>query len=292
MGRRETAPPPVPSEVKTIFDRNLIRMLDFSWPEDEPILVMSESASDRLRAFEAKLEPRLGPDGDLGSIADWASKLVGAIARIAGILHLAWHIDLERPWNEPVLLETIESAIAIGDFYLAHAKAAFAEMGADPEVEAARHVLRWIECKGIGAFSERDAYQALKGRFKKVSDLRPVFRLLVDHGYVRERPRTAPTGPGRPASPIFDANPHLRQSSEDCEDIGKADSKRNGISGDIEDIGGKGLETHFSSPPSTTEDSKSISGPHSQNSHNPQNPSPGPLATNMSTDEDTEVFEV
>jgi hypothetical protein len=53
------------------------------------ILPFSDLAAERLRAFARAVEPRLAPDGDLDPIVDWASKVVGAVARIAGLIHLA-----------------------------------------------------------------------------------------------------------------------------------------------------------------------------------------------------------
>ena len=36
-----------------------------------------------------RVEDSLGPDGELDAIREWAGKYVGAVARIAGLLHLA-----------------------------------------------------------------------------------------------------------------------------------------------------------------------------------------------------------
>lgn len=146
--------------------------------------------------------------------------------------------------------DTIARGIELGEYYLAHARAAFAEMGADIEIEGAKHVLAWIRRRGLERFSERDAYQGTKGRFRKVAEIRPALRLLADHNYIRQMPSPERGGSGRKPSPIFEVNPN-------SEDIGNC---------------GEGSQRLISTSPSLSEsNSIPICDPH--NSHNPQNDS-------------------
>jgi hypothetical protein len=210
--------------------------------------------------FEKWLEPRLAVEAELGTLADWASKLAGAVARIAAILHVAASADVERAIKAPLTGETLANAIELGSFFLAHARAAFAEMGADPEVERARHVLSWLRRKNVESFSVRDAFQDLRGRFQKVSELRPALDLLVEHGYLRLAPSGQRSGPGRPASERFEVNPLWNRNSEDIEDIEEA----------TKDLNFDPLSSRDSSnaPPP---DSKSTSDVPPQNTQNTQN---------------------
>ncbi|MGW5471694.1 DUF3987 domain-containing protein [Streptomyces chartreusis] len=91
------------------------------------------SGGDRARASPGR---RAGP------IDDWAGKCVGTVARIAGLLHLADRAT--GRWGEPIEATTIERAIAIGEYYTAHASAAFdlpkgVRVGCEP---AAAHLRR------------------------------------------------------------------------------------------------------------------------------------------------------
>ena len=101
---------------------------------DGPIPVYCGSRPKRTSCSSnstRELEPRLGPDDDLGPIADWGSKLAGAVVRIAGLLHLA--ANLETGYRDPISAETFVAAQgAIGDYFLVHAIAADKIMGADP----------------------------------------------------------------------------------------------------------------------------------------------------------------
>ncbi|MCP3976728.1 MAG: DUF3987 domain-containing protein, partial [bacterium] len=228
LGRRMINAPPVPDSVRRIYHRLLTDILETRMPTDElgrptaHTLRFDEHAAKRFQAFEASIEPQLAPFGDLAAMTDWGSKLAGATARLCGIIHVTKLVgDVAPPYVRRIDLDTVNRAIGISEYFVPHALAAFGEMGADPEVENARHVLAWISRWDKQSFSERDAYQGLKGRFKKMADLRPALRLLMEHEYIRERPQEKQDGPGRRPSPTYDVNPN----SEDIGNIGDRNKK-------------------------------------------------------------------
>ena len=63
-------------------------------------LDLGPEAAALFLSFEAELEPRLGEFGDLAPVADWAGKLAGAVARLAGLLHIAAHSARRPPWED------------------------------------------------------------------------------------------------------------------------------------------------------------------------------------------------
>jgi replicative DNA helicase len=224
VGRRQVGASPVPAEVADRYRTNLqalcrslldereaAQLLD---PDGLLVLVLDGEAEAALRAFEAELEPRLDPDGgDLGHVADWASKLVGATARIAGLLHLAEH--LRDGWGNPVGVAQVRAAISIARYLIDHALAAFDLMGSDPTLDDARYLLRWIERTGPERFTRRDLHVALpRGRFPKVDALDAPLALLEAHGYVRKEEAEPRPGPGRPPSPTYTVNPGLTKKEE------------------------------------------------------------------------------
>src|SRR5439155_20503313 len=131
------------------------------------VLTLSPPALEQLERFEAEVEPRLGELGDLGHMTDWGGKLVGLVARTAAGLHMAAHAGAPAPWEIPIAAAKVGAAIELGHYLTAHAKAAFAEMGADPVVEDSRYLLRWIAQRGESAFTKRAAFEGTKGRFKR-----------------------------------------------------------------------------------------------------------------------------
>jgi len=215
VGRRKSRQPAVPLNVRREYHATVRQLLELPWSVDGDgeriphVLHPTADARDRLQAFEEWLEPQLGEDGDLASIADWGSKLAGAVVRLAGILHMVGNGDSSEPWRVPISAVTIEKAIQIGKYLIPHAKAAHALMGADPVVEEARRLLRWITRSGRSAFTKRDIFEGTKGHFKKVGELESPLALLSSHGYVREREVASRSGPGRKPAPIYDVNPYL-----------------------------------------------------------------------------------
>jgi replicative DNA helicase len=169
--------------------------------------VLDPAAAAVLLELERELEPRLHPEtGDLAHVEDWAAKLAGATARIAGLLHLAEH--LRDGWARPVGAETMRAALAVARYLTSHAVAVFDLMGADPALADARYLLDWIQRTSADRFTRRELFTALpRGRFPKVDALDPALELLEAHGYIRRVDQPAPKGPGRPPSPAYEVNP-------------------------------------------------------------------------------------
>jgi hypothetical protein len=168
-------------------------------------LCLDRDAKNCLRDYRQDIERDLAPGGGLEYAPDWGGKLPGAVVRIAGILHAYKHPD--APHAVVVSEETMVAAIHIGNYLRSHAAAVLDLMGIDPIIEDARHVLNWIRRTELAEFSQRQAYQALKGRFKHVHQLLPVLALLRERGYLVRVSIPARTGPGRNAGPFYATNP-------------------------------------------------------------------------------------
>jgi hypothetical protein len=213
VGRRKADPPVVPITIREGYNQKIHSLLRLGFDKDEKgqqrsyCLHLSPEAKELYLAFAKWVEPQLAEGGQLGNVDDWAGKLVGAVIRLAGILHMAEHAGDATPWNHPITSETLERAIGIGQYLIPHAKAAFAQMSVDPVIEDAKFVLRWIERQGFSSFTERDAFEGTKSRFKKMANLRPALGILVEHGFIRQVQQVPPSGPGRRPSPTFEVNP-------------------------------------------------------------------------------------
>jgi hypothetical protein len=110
----------------------------------------------------------------------------------------------------------VDAAARLGRYYLGHALAVFDAMGADPTVDDARTLLRWILRTGGGAFSRRDLFAgASRARFRKVADLEPGLSLLVEHGFIRQV-AAASAGPGRPTV-RYEIHPAAAETAESAE---------------------------------------------------------------------------
>jgi hypothetical protein len=235
LGSRRIRTAPVARDVEETYRRKIRYILGLSPKlpagEREPhVLRFSPEAQDEMERFMLWVEPRLAEGAEFGDMTDWAGKLAGTVARIAGILHMLEYAGKMEPWKLEIAPHAVRRAIKVGHYLIPHAKYALAFMGSDPTVEDAKYILRWIERKECEWFTKREAFEGTKGRFGKVSELEPGLELLVAHGYIREAPNQAqPRGPGRKPSPRYEVNPliksepssqnsHYSQNSEDDEE--------------------------------------------------------------------------
>lgn len=183
------------------------------WSGDPAVLTLTPTAHKAMLTIEEAVEPSLAGDGELAPLADWGAKYVGAIARIAGIIHLGEQGPGVGP-RAAVTAQTIEAAWRIGEYFKACAINAFTEMGADHVTADATYLLGRICRLGVSEVSERDMHVATQSRFKTKADLLPALNRLVDHGYLA--PMAAPkksTG-GRPASPRYKIHPYATEATE------------------------------------------------------------------------------
>lgn len=170
---------------------------------------LSREAAELFTAHQSDIEERLRLDGDLCMLGGWGSKLMGAVGRISAILHLAEHsLSPEGVPIPEIQEETISKAQAIGDYLIAHVKAAFGIIGNYAAPEAVR-ILKWIKEKEIAVFSRRDAYRAMYGHMNVISEIDGPIKLLEEFGYIKEVEAQRKSGKGRPPGAKFNVFPGL-----------------------------------------------------------------------------------
>ena len=135
---------------------------------------------------------------------------MGAVLRIAGLLHLVQHHGLFA--DTEVSVDTMRSAIRIGEYFLEHAKAAYSLMGADEVNKQCEYLISAINRTGLTEFSRRDAMRACR-RFKTAESLQPVLNRLCEYGYIAPKLGEAYNGVGRKPSDIYLVNPCLLDGS-------------------------------------------------------------------------------
>lgn len=199
LGFRDTdQPATVPDEVEEQYHREIEALL-FATPENDPpaLLPLMEEAQDAFLDLRAQLEDALRPGGELGHMADWGGKLVGTVARLAGLLHLAHHPSAGVPWGEPISRETAAKAVDIAIYLEAHAKLAFSAM-TEPLVVTHAKILQavlktHITTKGKG-YKVTSTELLNYGRAYQVGEveLEAAVTLLNDYGYIAKESRTYP----------------------------------------------------------------------------------------------------
>lgn len=264
VGRRQPDAPPLPAGVRARSHAVLTLLLDrlTAWTDTPEVadgaasspsldaapvcLRLADDAYRLLVEFQAELEPRIGPDGDLTPLADWVNKLPGTVARLAALLHLADWVEAGaggHPADRPVDGATMARAITLGRYFLGHARYAFTAMGADPHVEAAAYLWRRIVADGGTSYRRRDLLR-LARRFASVTEIEAPARILVRHGYLREAPTEPPTSAGgRPPGPRYLVNPLARRGGDGDTTDDTADAPGVSVLSHLSRGGGVGRDT-------------------------------------------------
>lgn len=211
IGDRTGKTQPVPDEIKSEYCRGIRSLLDIDPGKDDEgfqitySLRLSAEAYSHWEEFSRDIEHRMKDSGDLSQITDWAGKLPGAVARIAGLFHCADHAH-SQPWAIDISAETMLRALRFSDVLISNALAVFGLMGIDETIEKARKILRWIKKEGRSMFTQRDCHYALKSSFQRVNQLCPALDVLIERYYIR--PLKQESVPHRP-SKVFEVNPTL-----------------------------------------------------------------------------------
>ena len=216
LGYRHLTPNPIPEGVTANFASGIHAMLNWSPAVDEQgverphLLKLSEDAYQEWHEFAKAIEVQMQPGNDLDQITDWAAKSPGAAARIAGVLHGIKHAH-GNPWEAAITAETMGSALELMAVITHHSRAAMGVMGADPNIAAAHHVWEWINRGHHHNITVRDAFNALRGSFNRVHELRDALEVLEERSYLRVI-EIEKKGPGRPPSPIIQIRPELAEA--------------------------------------------------------------------------------
>lgn len=202
LGIRAFHTAPIAESVRNEYTR-LIRSLLEADGKEEPITLSGEATAVLEKLFR-DTESRF--QTDLAEIADWAGKYVGAVLRIAGLLHATQHhgfLDFTE-----VSGETMENAVRIGKYFLEHAKVAYSLMEADPVNKQSERLLSAIQKHQLLEFSRRDAMRLCRN-FKTAESIQPVLNRLCEYGYIAPKPMEPALGVGRRPSEVYLTNPDL-----------------------------------------------------------------------------------
>ena len=210
LGYRTLDARPMLPDTRARYEGILTAMLNQETASDKagnPCPYMLKLSGDSLQTWQTfahKVEAGMREGGTYAHLTDWAGKFPGAVARIAALLHIARHA-LIRPWEHEISREDMAAALRMADALSAHALAVFDLMGADPALDGARVLLRWIERESKPEFTFRDCHYAHKTRFKRAAELEPIVDVLIERHYIRPRAAKVAHRPSR----ILEVNPAM-----------------------------------------------------------------------------------
>jgi len=179
LGRREVYPPPVPPAVRAEYRQFVRHILS---RQGSGIIKLSPEADEVRGNYQAYIEGKLVNDWE--HMQDWGGKLVGATVRIAALFHAA--AARGDPAEIPVSAEIMEAAVKLGEFFGAHAEAAYQLMGADGSMDDAKYLLKRIKRIGKGEITKRDLFAKCQSRLKRMEKMEPAVQILTERGYIRE----------------------------------------------------------------------------------------------------------
>lgn len=195
IGYRQIAPPPVPEAVINEYALKFQEMLATADPAADhgeiATLELSNEAHDVFVAFETEVEAMLRPGGRLGASAAWGSKLPGAVARLAGLIHCS---SAPGRQGAVVEVEAVQAAIEIARFLIPHQLRAFGLGGTNEVVSDARAIVEWLRREELIETTRREIHQALRRRFPVVTSIDGPLELLVERGFLRELDADVRTG--------------------------------------------------------------------------------------------------
>lgn len=201
-GERRFNPTNYPRHIEDAYDDHIARLLKL--PDHEMQFYLSEDAFTIWREFHDEVELLISKGGRLDSLADWGSKLAGAVARIAGLFHMAeYGHDKDKLSGE-----TMAAAAAVGGFFIEHVLGAFGLMQLDPALEVASRIINYVKANRLEKFTARDLMQDIH-RFRDRKTVDPGIEFLVERGYIRRIDSPPSSGRGRPRAPVYAVNPKL-----------------------------------------------------------------------------------
>lgn len=200
IGKRQFVSPEIPEQAREDYKLLLYRLLGFQ-PAEIQTLQLSHGAQSIMNAHFSEHEQFLVGEGQ--AISEWANKYIGAVLRIAGILHVAKETD-----SLQVSDATIMQAISIGQYFLEHSKYAYSLAGNDTTIKGARFILNRIKEKQIHRIKKWELGKECRSKlFKNAEDLMPALMLLEQRGYIRLINPEEKSGPGRKPDVQIVVNP-------------------------------------------------------------------------------------
>lgn len=226
IGRRTLITVPIPEEVEQVYSQIISRLLNWPVTDEAPAIKLYPEALSVWKQFQQSVEDGMDAGGLFEHMQDYAGKLPGAAARIAGIFHCVEHIhartfpaiddagdlidstvlDLpSQPHLLPLSVDTMRRAVSLATKLSRHALCVYDLMEADDSIHAARRILQWVRRNDVDTFTARACHAVLKGSYPKRENINPGFDVLIERGYLRrvgQRTKKA----GRP-SEGFEVNP-------------------------------------------------------------------------------------
>ena len=208
-GYRTLQSSPVPASVMDAYHRLILSLLAIDGRHE---LTITPEAQAIWKGFYADVELLLRPGADLEHLIDWGSKLPGAVARIAGLLHFAENGP--EGIGKPISRDSVSKACYLGAYFKEHAKAAFGIMKEDARLAVARKILSYIKRQKPESFKGRDLFNYTS--CESMGEIEPGLTVLIERGFIREAGKVdSGRRTGRPEAQAYEVNPKIHKQPKE-----------------------------------------------------------------------------
>lgn len=188
-------PLPIPLDILEAYRSNMRRLfhvisyctdLENNESNAPRILALSDGALAVMRAYRQHLNKERQSRNLFNSdeLQQWAKKLAGAVARIAGLLHLAENVHEEHPYEFEMTEATMQNAWLIGMYLIPHVISAHHEMVSSLYYDVAKKILAYMQRIDKDVLTHQDAVQATKMHGRTLEN---ALMLLTEYGYIRPK---------------------------------------------------------------------------------------------------------
>lgn len=178
VGSRNVSPPVMPEKVRSDYRAFVRRILS---SQGRGAIRLSPAADELRKEYQWYIEKKLGNEWE--HLRDWGGKLVGAMLRIAALMHAA---EAQYPTEAPISQEVLAGAINIAEFLGAHAEAAYQIMGADEKQADAQYILKRLISENRDNVTRSELTRLCRGKFNKSDDMCAGLDILINRGYIQE----------------------------------------------------------------------------------------------------------
>lgn len=235
VGHRKISPQVIEADVKNHFLLNVKKLLCMEATEAVQLTLL-DNARQAEEALRGEIEKMFLEGGELEEMKEWGSKLAGQIIRVAGLLHVAEHVQ-SLPVDTPnieaipkqIHAETVIKAQELASYFIEHAKAAYGCMGADKGTQDAKYLLGVIMRQDKPVIKYRDIQELTRKRFEKAIHLKKTLLELEERGFIHQKKD------GRKR--LLEVNPYLlntQKSTHNTHNIPQTPSQREKQRGDAE----------------------------------------------------------
>jgi hypothetical protein len=235
VGHRKITPKVIEEEVKNQYLLNVKKLLCMEATEAVQLTLL-DNARQAEEALREEIEKMFLEGGQLAEMKEWGSKLAGQIIRVAGLLHVAEHVQA-LPMDTPniegvpkqINAETVIKAQQLANYFIEHAKAAHGYMGADERTQDTKYLLEVIKRQDKSVIEYRDIQNLTRKRFKKALHLKTTLLELEERGFIHQKKD------GRKS--LLEVNPYLfdtRKSTHITHNTPQIPSEREKQRGDDE----------------------------------------------------------